>query len=106
MSNKYSKYVTEDKLKLVNQENMELGEEFIDYLNSIGRSKETIKQYKNDLLILWVLMNEKCKNKFFIEISKRDIIKIQNFMLNEQGLSPDPRSSIVFGFSVISNILS
>ena len=84
---KKQRYVTEEKLAQVNKENLELGGEYLEYLASIGRSKQTIAQYSNDLKILWVLLLEKCKNKFFVELTKRDVIKIQNYLLNEQGLS-------------------
>ena len=40
-----------EKLKLVNPENIELGKDFLDYLVSIDRSKNTIEAYGYDLNI-------------------------------------------------------
>lgn len=104
-----NKYVTEDKLKICNKDNSELGQGFLEYLSSIGRSKGTIYQYSNDLKICWVLLLDLCSNKFFVELTKRDIIKIQNFLLNNQKLSPARirrfRSTISSMSNYIENIL-
>lgn len=81
------KYVTEEKINKVNPENLLLGDDFIDYLRSVDRADSTIRQYTNDLKILWVLILDNCKNKYFIDIDKRDIIRLQSKMVSELGWS-------------------
>lgn len=79
--------VTPEKWEVVNDENKVLMEEFLNYLSSVGRSKETISQYANDLKIFFVWYMEKCKNKHFTEIKKREVASFQGFLLNECGMS-------------------
>ena len=79
--------VTPEKWESVNKENKELLEEFSNYLSSVGRSKETITQYENDLRIFFVWYMEKGKNKHFTEIKKREVANFQGWMLNDCGMS-------------------
>lgn len=41
--------VTNELLAQVNPENIDLGNDFLDYLRSVDRAGSTIDQYKNDL---------------------------------------------------------
>lgn len=50
----YNNIVTPEKWTKVNPENIQLGEDFLEYLQSIDRSPDTIKGYRNDLKIFWV----------------------------------------------------
>ena len=45
----YNEITSEEKLRQVNQDNIQLEEDFLEYLASIDRSKGTIKQYKAQL---------------------------------------------------------
>lgn len=83
----YNNLVTAKEWEQVNKDNKDLMIEFLEYLNSVGRSKETISQYENDLKISFVWLLNNCKNKSFIDIKKRDIIKFQGFLLNNCGMS-------------------
>lgn len=83
----YNKIVTEELLSQVNEDNMELMDEWIDYLNSVDRSSQTIKQYINNLKIFWIWNLKFNKNKFFAKFSKRDMTKYQNYLL---GLGHSP----------------
>ena len=74
----HNNIVTDELLSQVNKENIELGRDFLDYLRSIDRSPNTIDAYANDLKIFWVYLLQHCNNKFFIELSKREISKYQS----------------------------
>ena len=50
----YNNIVTQGKLDAVNVDNISLGEDWLDYLQSVDRSPQTISAYRNDLKIFWV----------------------------------------------------
>ena len=83
----YNPSYDEEKAKLINKENTDLMEEFLEYLHSTDRSDGTIEQYRNDIRIFFLFCLDKLENKSFVKITKRDIIKYQNFLLNEQKVS-------------------
>lgn len=83
----YNQLVTEEEWKQVNFQNKELVEEFLDYLVSMKRSNETIKQYKNDLKIFFCWYLKNCKNKFFTEITRKEVIKFQGFLVSRCQMS-------------------
>ena len=66
----YNNITSDEKTSQINPENIELMEDFLDYLQSIDRSKETIKSYRSDLLIFFTIVLEKLINKSFIDITK------------------------------------
>lgn len=83
----YNRIVTKDKKSLINKNNIELMEDFLDYLQSIDRSKETLAAYRSDLYIFFVLVIDLLDNKDFINITKREFAKIQSYCLNQLGWS-------------------
>lgn len=95
--------VTEEKWALVNSENKELMREFLNYLSSVGRSKETISQYENDLRIFFVWYLEKGKNKHFTEIKKREVANFQGYLLNDCGMSSSRIRRLRSTLSSLSN---
>lgn len=92
-------------LAKVNTENMRLLNDFIIYLKSIQRSEKTTKGYKNDIEIFfcWNLLNN--KNKFFVEISKRDLISYQHYLLNDNKNSPARVRRMKSALSSMSNYI-
>ena len=50
----YNKITTKESIELINQKNKMLCSDFVDYMKSIDRSPETIKQYAADLNIFFV----------------------------------------------------
>ena len=78
----YNEITSDEKLKQVNKENIELENDFLEYLSSIDRSKGTIKQYKANLHIFWCWNLDFNKNKFFVDLTKREIAKFQSHALN------------------------
>lgn len=78
----YNNITSEEKLAKVNPENIQLGDDFLEYLTSIDRAKTTINSYDADLKVFWCWNEEFNNNKFFVDLSKRDIAKFQNHALN------------------------
>lgn len=72
----------------MNSDNLELEKDFLEYLTATDKSKNTIKQYTNNLHIIWCWSLEFNKNKSFTEFTKREITKFQNHALNVWGWSP------------------
>lgn len=81
--------VTEELWGRVNLENKDLLEEFLEYKRSTGKSEETIYQYESMLRIFFVWLLENAKNKFFVDVTKRDLIKFQGYCLNTLKHSPN-----------------
>ena len=99
----YNVLTTPEKLQQVNPDNVELGNDFLDYLVSVDRAKSTIDAYAHDLNIFWVYLLEKCNNKFFINLSKREISKYQSYCLTELKWSPARIKRVKSTLSSLSN---
>lgn len=99
----HNNIVTEDLLTQCNPENIELGNDFLDYLRSIDRSPNTIDAYKHDLSIFWTYLLIHCNNKFFIDLTKRDISKYQSYCLTEYKWSPARMRRVKSTLSSLSN---
>lgn len=97
--------VTQEKWEQVLQDNKDLLEEFLEYKRSTGKSEETIYQYNNDIRIFLVWYMEKCKNKHFTEMKKRDIANFQGFLLNTCGMSGARIKRIRSSLSSMSNAI-
>ena len=80
---KQNKITSPELLAQVNPENIQLMNDFLDYLRSIGRSEATIKAYEADLKIFWVWCLKNCNNAHFVDLKKRQIIAFQNYLLTE-----------------------
>ena len=85
----YNNITTEELLERVNPENLELEDDYIDYLISVDRAETTIKQYKAILHVFWVWNLENNNNKSFVNLHKREIVKFQNHAINIWGWSPN-----------------
>ena len=101
----YNKVVEDGNYELVNEENKELLNEFVDYLHSIDRSDLTVKNYISDIKIFYIWNLEHNKNKFFVNFTKRDMVKFQNHMLNSMGLSSNRIRRIRASLSSMSNFI-
>jgi len=84
----YNSITSEDKLEQVCEDNLQLEDDFLEYLTSTDRAKSTIKQYKANLHVFWCWNLEFNKNKSFVELTKREITKFQNHALNVWNWSP------------------
>lgn len=85
---KQNKITSAEKTGLINKENLRLMEDFLSYLKSIGRSETTIRGYRSDCLIFFTWCLENASNKFYVDISKRDIVAFQNWLLSNNENSP------------------
>lgn len=101
----YNNIVTPEKLEKVNPENIQLGKDFLEYLSSIDRSKTTIEAYGYDLNIFWVWVMENCYNKFFVNLTKREIAKFQSHCMNEYGWSSARIRRVKSTLSSMSNYI-
>lgn len=101
----YNSISSPDKLAKVNPENIQLGNDFLEYLTSIDRSKSTVDAYRNDLNIFWCWCLEFNQNKFFVDLSKREIAKYQNYCLNTLGWSPARMRRVKSTLSSLSNYI-
>lgn len=101
----YNKITSPERLAQVNPKNIELGKDFLDYLISIDRSKKTVSSYENDILIFWCWNLEHNNNKFFTELTKREVAKFQNYAMNTWGWSPNRVRRVKSTLSSMSNYI-
>ena len=101
----YNNITSEEKLKQVNQDNLDLEEDYLDYLRSVDRAKTTIYQYQQNLRVFWCWNLEYNKNKFFVDLTKREISKFQNHALNVWGWSPKRIRTVKATLSSLSNFI-
>ena len=89
----------------INPDNVRLKDDFLEYLKSVQRSPGTIAGYRNDLEIFFVWVLQNAKNKFFVDVSKRDLVAFQNWMINENKNSPSRVRRIKAAISSLSNFV-
>ena len=77
-----------ESIAAINPENAQLLEDFLEYLRSTGKSAATIGVYKNDLEIAFVWAMKHNRNAPFVNWTKRNIIALQNWLVNENKNSP------------------
>ena len=80
---KQNKLTTPKLIAQINPKNIRLMNDFLDYLRSVGKAESTVKAYTSDLYIFFVWVLQNADNKYFPEISKRDIVSYQNWLLRE-----------------------
>ena len=101
----YNDITSPEKMKLVNPDNLELEADYLEYLSSVDRAKSTIYQYKNNLHIFWCWNLEYNKNKFFVDLKKRELSKFQSHAINEWGWSPKRIRTVKATISSLSNYI-
>ena len=101
----YHEIVTQEKWEKVNEKNKKLIVEFVDYLQSANKSPMTIKQYESQLRTFFVFVLERCENKFFVDLKKRDLIKYFGYLTNELEVSPNRICSMRAVLSSMSNFI-
>jgi site-specific recombinase XerD len=79
--------VTPELWDAVSKENKELMNEFVEYCKSTSKSPQTIEGYTNDIMIFYVWNLQNNNNKFFIDLTKRDVMKYQNWLVNDLKVS-------------------
>lgn len=97
--------VTPELLAQVNPRNTELLNDFLDYLRSIQRSNETITAYRYDIEIAFVWCVQYNDNLFFCDWTKRQIVRYQNWLINENGNSPARVKRLKASLSSLGNFI-
>lgn len=101
----YNKITNEEKLAAVNPDNTALKRDFLTYLKSIQRSEGTINGYANDFDIINVFILERCGNKRFVDIKKREWLMLQDWLVTEHRNSPARVRRIKAVISSCSNFI-
>ena len=101
----YNNITTPELIAQVLPENIQLMDDFIEYLQSIGRAETTITQYKADLKIFWVWNLQNNNNKEFTKITKREFARFQNHCMNTWGWSPKRVRRVKSVISSMSNYI-
>lgn len=89
----------------INEENAALISDFLDYLRSTQKSETTISVYKNDLEIAFVWALKYNGNRPFPTWTKREIVRFQNWLVNDNGNSPARVRRIKATLSSLSNYI-
>ena len=79
----YNQITSDELINQINPQNVQLMDDFLMYLKSVDRSDMTIKGYKSDLLIFFCWNVKSNNNKYFIDLTKREIAKFQSYALTE-----------------------
>lgn len=87
MANVYNRIYTEQKWEQVNKFNKNLLEDYILQIQSEGKSKGTISQYKNDARIIMIYIMEELGNKPMYKLTRKSFRNLVLY-LQENGLSP------------------
>lgn len=101
----YNNITSPELIEQILPGNKQLGEDFLEYLQSIDRSPNTIDQYKSDLQIFWVWNLQNNSNKPFIKITKREFAKFQNYCLNTWEWSSNRVRRVKSVLSSLSNFI-
>ena len=84
---------------------MQLKKDFLDYLRSISRSEGTIRGYSNDLDIFFVWNLQFNGNKRFVDVTKRNIVAFQNWLLENNQNKPARVRRLKAALSSLSNFI-
>lgn len=101
----YNNITNAENIAKISEENKQLGEDWLEYMQSIDKSPKSIVAYRSDLKIFFVWNEEFNKNKFFPELTKREIAKFQNYALNTWGWSPSRIRRVKSCLSSLSNYI-
>jgi len=101
--NIYNNITSPERIAAINKENAQLRDDFIEYLESVGRADSTIYNYGQDLNIFFCWVMDNLDNKSFIQISKRDIVKFQNHAINVWKWSPNRIRTVKAAVSSLGN---
>lgn len=72
---------TKEKINKISKENKELIEDFLIYCESEDKSKESMKQYIPNLNVFFCWNLDFNNNKFFVDLTIKDIMKYQNYLM-------------------------
>ena len=102
---KQNSITTPELIEQINSDNKRLVKDYLTYLRSINRSDTTIAAYKSDLDIFFVWVLQNANNKFFVDLTKRDLVAYQNWLINENENSPARVRRLKAVISSLSNYI-
>lgn len=102
---KMNNITTPELLSQVSTENKELLADFLDYLRSVQRSEATIAGYENDIQIAWIWNLLHNNNIPYVNWTKRQVVRYQNWLLNENGNSPARIKRLKASLSSLANYI-
>ena len=102
---KQNSITTPELIEQINADNKRLVKDYLTYLRSINRSDTTIAAYKSDLDIFFVWVLQNANNKFFVDLTKRDLVAYQNWLINENENSPARVRRLKAVISSLSNYI-
>lgn len=102
---KMNSITTPELLSQVSTENKELLADFLDYLRSVQRSEATIAGYENDIQIAWIWNLLHNNNIPYVNWTKRQVVRYQNWLLNENGNSPARIKRLKASLSSLANYI-
>lgn len=101
----YNNITSQEKISKICKENIDLVNDFLEYLESIGRAETTIKNYKADLQIFFCWGLDELENKSFIQITKREIARFQNHATKVWGWSSNRLRTVKAAISSLGNFI-
>lgn len=102
---KRNKLTDAESIAAINPENVRLIDDFIEYLHSTQKAPTTIAVYRNDLEIAMVWSLKHNRNKEFVKWTKRDVLALQGWLINENENSPARVRRIKATLSSLSNYI-
>lgn len=82
----YNRVYNDQEWSLVNKENKNIMEDFLEEYKQQKKKKSTIDQYKNDIRIVLIYILKELNNKCILELSKKDFRRF-NLWLQDKGMS-------------------
>lgn len=101
----YNNITSPEKIAAINSENKMLMDDFLDYLESVGRAETTIKNYRADLLIFFCWCLDELDNKSFVKVTKREIARFQNHAMKVWGWSSNRLRTVKAALSSMGNYI-
>lgn len=102
---RFNSITSPELISQISRENTRLMDDYLEYLRSVGRSPNTIEQYRSDLLIAFVWNLQNNDNTPFVKWTKRNIIAFQNWALNQNENSPARVRRLKATLSSLSNYI-
>lgn len=102
---KQNKITSPELIAQINPKNIRLMNDFLEYLRSVGKAESTVKAYTSDLYIFFVWVLQNADNKYFPEITKRDIVAYQNYLMQDNENSPARVRRLKATLSSLSNYI-
>lgn len=97
--------VTPEDWARVEPQNIQLLEEFVNYLVASDKSPQTVKQYEAWLKVFFVWNLRRNNNKFFVDMKKREFMNFFGDGRLKYGWSPNRLSSMRAVLSSLSNFI-